>query len=384
MTDLFVYGTLCHGALRQAVLGREVCALAAVLPSHAVFWAMGKPWPLIQTVDQSADKSAGGAAGLLLCDLHATDLARLDFYEGGFGYHPRRVAVQADGKARSALAYFPAPAGAGPQAGPQAGPPWDLSVWVQRIGELSVETAVDVMALFGRVSPAAARARYALMQDRAASRMRARAPSPTARRFHARPQDVAVAGWRQPYAAFFALEECDVSWRQFAGDLGPTVTRAALVATDAVTVLPYDPRRDRVLVVEQFRVGPHVRGDTQPWQLEAIAGRIDADETPEQAARREAVEETGLELGALLPVASYYPTPGMCSEYLYSYVAIADLPEGSAGVFGLADEAEDIRAHLISFDALMALIASGEVANAPLILTALWLQRERPRLRKTL
>jgi hypothetical protein len=36
---------------------------------------------------------------------------------------------------------------------------------------------------------------------------------------------------------------------------------------------------------------------------------------------------------------------------------------------------------LISFDRLMALVASGEVANAPLILTALWLQRERATLR---
>lgn len=42
---------------------------------------------------------------------------------------------------------------------------------------------------------------------------------------------------------------------------------------------------------------------------------------------------------------------------------------------------EDIRGHLLSFDRLMALVASGEIENAPLILTALWLQRERPALR---
>jgi hypothetical protein len=67
---------------------------------------------------------------------------------------------------------------------------------------------------------------------------------------------------------------------------------------------------------------------------------------------------------------------------LYSYVAVVALPEGVAGVFGVEDEAEDIRGHLIGFERLMDLIATGEVQNAPLILTALWLQRERPRLRR--
>jgi ADP-ribose pyrophosphatase len=80
-------------------------------------------------------------------------------------------------------------------------------------------------------------------------------------------------------------------------------------------------------------------------------------------------------------VAEYYPSPGAMTEYIYSYVAITDLPDGVAGVFGAEDEAEDIKGHLLSFDALMAAVAGGEVANAPLILTALWLQRERRRLR---
>ena len=64
-----------------------------------------------------------------------------------------------------------------------------------------------------------------------------------------------------------------------------------IVSGDAVTVLPYDPKRDLVLVVEQIRAGPFARGDRQSWQIEAIAGRVDPFETPEQAARREAVEE---------------------------------------------------------------------------------------------
>jgi len=159
------------------------------------------------------------------------------------------------------------------------------------------------------------------------------------------------------------------------------VSRAVFISGDAVTVLPYDPVRDRVLLIEQFRPAPMARGDAQPWLLEAIAGRIDPGESPEQAARREAFEEAGLVLGDLLPVAQYYPSPGAKSEFLYSYVALTDLPDGAAGVFGVEGETEDIRGQLVDFADLMALVASGEAANAPLILTALWLQRERARLR---
>ena len=125
--------------------------------------------------------------------------------------------------------------------------------------------------------------------------------------------------------------------------------------------------------MEQFRAGPLARGDAQPWSLEAIAGRIDAGETPEEAARREALEEAGLTLGPLRQIAAYYPSPGAVNEYLYSFVAQCDLPDGIAGIHGLASESEDIRGHLISLDHLMALVRSGEVNTAPLILTALWL-----------
>ena len=214
---------------------------------------------------------------------------------------------------------------------------------------------------------------------RASSRART-VSAPAVLRHAAGPGDVVVARERLPYARFFAVEEYDVAWQRFDGGMSEAVTRAVFVSGDAVTVLAYDPVRDRVLLIEQFRAGPLARGDGQAWQLEAIAGRVDPGETPEAAARREAVEEAGLVLDQLIAVAEYYPSPGAVSEYLYSYVALVDRPDGVAGVFGVADETEDIRGHLISFDRLMALVASGEVQNAPLILTALWLQREKVRI----
>lgn len=248
------------------------------------------------------------------------------------------------------------------------------------VADCPAELAEDIMALHGILPPEAVAARLGSMAVRAMSRARV-VSAPTEVRRRAGAGDVVVAGQRLPYAKFFAVEEYDVAWRRFDGAMSAAVTRAAFLSGDAVTVLPYDPARDLVLVVEQFRAGPLARGDAQCWQIETVAGRVDPDETPEAAARREAVEEAGLELRDLIEIARYYPSPGAVSEYLYSYVALVDLPDGVAGVFGVAEEAEDIRTHLLPFERLMELVASGEIENAPLILTALWLQRERGRIR---
>ena len=236
-----------------------------------------------------------------------------------------------------------------------------------------------VMEGFGQVPAVVLRRRLGSLRVAAASRVRAAAgPVMELRRGGGL---VEVLERRHPHAGFFALQEVALTHPRFDGGRSPRLSREVFVVGDAVTVLPYDPVRDRVLLIEQFRVGPFGRGDPHPWQLEAIAGRIDPGETPEDAARREAVEEAGLVLGRLEKVAEYYPTPGAVTEYLYSYVALCDLPDGVAGVFGAAEEAEDIRGQLLAFDRLVDVMATGEIGNAPLLLTVLWLQRERARLR---
>ena len=152
-------------------------------------------------------------------------------------------------------------------------------------------------------------------------------------------------------------------------------------SADAVTVLPYDRRRDRVMLIEQFRIGAHARGDAQPWVLEPIAGRVDPGETPEDCARREAQEEAGLELGRLIPLGGYYPSPGAKSEFLHGFIGLADLPDGAAGLGGAPGEGEDIRAHLIGFDESMALVRSGEVNVGTTLISLLQLASLRDELR---
>lgn len=366
MTAYFFYGTLCHLPLLGVVLGREVAPTPAVLPDHAVHWAAGQPFPMIE------GRPGAAAAGVYLAGLSDRDVARLDFYEGGFGYHTRDVRLTSGQVAR---VYFPDPGHW------EQGAPWSLADWEAHFGPVVVETARDFMALFGEHPAEAVLGRYPMMLARAASRLRASQPQPSVLRRVAGPEDIRTIRRTTPYAHFFSIEEHDLRHRRFDGAFSVPVNRAAFISGDAATVLPYDPRRDRVLVVEQFRVGPHARGDANPWFLEAIAGRVDPFETPEACARREAQEEAGITLQDLIPVAQYYPSPGAKTEFLYSYVAICDLPDDHPRLGGVVGEAEDIRSHVIPFEQLMEVIALPEGGNGPLILTAMWLAANRSRLR---
>lgn len=239
----------------------------------------------------------------------------------------------------------------------------------------------DIAALYGAARVQDVQARLHHMAVRACSAVRAVNDTGAANRAMAG-QNVTVHHKRQAYAGFFVLEKYDLTHSQFNGGQSAVLHREVFVSGDAVSVLPYDPIRRRVLLVQQFRPGPLARGDQVPWQYEAIAGRIDAGETPEAAARREASEEAGLTLGALHFVAGYYPSPGILSEYLYSYVALCDLPDSAAGTFGLATEGEDIKAHVLDAGRFLAQITAsgGQGGNAPLILTALWLAQNQHRL----
>lgn len=361
---VFLCGALAYPAVLRLILGPSVPGAAAHLAGHRAIYPKADAVPLIVASDSPLP-------GHLIGEPEADCARRLEAVATVLGLEWRNVTLAGGaGQARAAARWQD---GGGPQ---DAG----LAQWEAVWAPMLVEVCVVVLRLLPSTTPAVLARRLPQMLLAAAGRLRAAgAPSPAAVR--RAPGEVQIAALDLPYAGFFGVEEYRLLYARFNGGLSAEVLRSVFTSGDAVTVLPYDLARDRVLLIEQFRMGPLSRGDRNPWQLEAVAGRIDPGETPEEAGRREAVEEAGLAVGALLPVAEYYPTTGAVSEYLYSYVGLCDLPDGTAGVFGLEVEAEDIRGHLLPFDALMDLVTTGEVTNAALLISALWLQRERPRLR---
>ena len=187
---------------------------------------------------------------------------------------------------------------------------------------------------------------------------------------------------RVVYKGFFSVEEHDLSYRKFNNQQSSILTRSALISSDAVIVLPYDPVNDRILLIEQFRSGPYVKGDKNPWVLEPIAGLIDEGETPESAGIREAQEEAHLEIKRLELVARSYPSPGISTEFFHQYIGIVELLDSSNLIAGLSSENEDIRSHIFEYEQFFEMIESGKVNVGPLILLGLWLSKNRTRLRK--
>ena len=365
MKNLFFYGTLRHVPLLEIVLGRGASALKisqARLPDHLVSAVAEGPFPMI------AAQAGAVAEGLLIEDLSADDVARIDFYEGSFAYDLVSVTL-ANGQASEV--YLPRPDQWSAQE------PWSLAKWEADWAEMSCHAAREVMGYFGERTPQDVAAMFPMIRSRAASQVRARGSLHGALTHKGSAE---ILSRTRAYAKFFALDDITIRHDTFAGP-PQEIQRAVFFGTDAAILLPYDPVRDRVLLVEQLRVGPLARGDQAVWQLEPIAGLVDAGETPKEAALREAQEEAGLTLHAVEHVAEVYATPGNSAEFYYIYLGLADLPDDITGIGGLDKEGEDIRSHLLSFDALMDLVDSFGAANAPLVLAALWLARHRERLR---
>ena len=187
---------------------------------------------------------------------------------------------------------------------------------------------------------------------------------------------------RSVYHGFFSVEEHDLTYQKFNKEQSNVVTRSTIVSSDAVIVLPYDPVNDRILLIEQFRAGPYVKGDENPWVLEPIAGLIDEGETPESAGIREAQEEAHLEIKRLELVARSYPSPGISTEFFHQYIGIVELLNKSDLIAGLSIENEDIRSHIFEYEQFSEMIKRGKVNVGPLILLGLWLSKNRKRLRK--
>ena len=192
--------------------------------------------------------------------------------------------------------------------------------------------------------------------------------------------DVDVIARRIAYQGFYRVEEYRLRHRQHAGGMGPEIRREVFERGDAVAVLPYDPVRDEIVLIEQFRIGPYLRDD-EPWMLEIVAGVIDDGEQPEDVAHREAHEEAGLTLQRLEPMLRYYTSPGAVTEHLNMYCAQVDATTAD-GIHGLDHEGEDIRVLVMRFDEAMAALDAGRITASPAVIALLWLALHRDDLRR--
>ena len=196
-----------------------------------------------------------------------------------------------------------------------------------------------------------------------------------------RADDVEVIEKTTPYEGYFQVDVYRLRHRRFGGGWTDVMSREIFERGQAAVVLPYDPLRDAVVLIEQFRIGAFAAG-MPPWLIEPVAGIVEPGETPEEVVRREAVEEAGCELAELEAIGTIMPSPGGCSEVLHLYCGRID-SEIVGGIYGLAHEHEDIRAFTLPLDDALSRLAQGEIANASAMMTLQWLALNRERLRQS-
>ncbi|MFK8081521.1 MAG: NUDIX domain-containing protein [Granulosicoccus sp.] len=177
------------------------------------------------------------------------------------------------------------------------------------------------------------------------------------------------------YQRLYQIDSVSFQHDLHGGGSSGIVHRELFVRGNVVGVVPYDPVTDRVVLLEQFRIGAMYQ-TPDPWMLEIVAGMIDTDETPEQVAIREAHEEAGLQLADIQLVMQYLASPGASTEEVFIYYAETDLSD-VGGYHGLADEDEDIRVMVVSAQEAFELVDKRVIKNAVSLLGLQWLRLKR-------
>ncbi len=184
--------------------------------------------------------------------------------------------------------------------------------------------------------------------------------------------DVEVLAVETGYKGFFRINRYRLRHKLFAGGWSANLTRELFERGHAAAMLPYDPVRDQIVLLEQFRVGA-LGSDNSPWLLEMVAGMIEPGESASEVIVREAEEEAGLVVGRSRFALSYLVSPGGTSERIHVYVGEVDSSKAT-GLHGLAEEGEDIRLHVVSREQAYRWVEEGRIDNAATVIALQWLQ----------
>ena len=363
--DIFVFGTLRSDTLRKIVLGRDISpndTCRATIKDFRVYWAKAGPFPVMIPEPNSE------AHGLVLKNLSGPDVERLNYYELGFDYVLGPTWVETHSGQIEVSAYFCN------RSDMATAKLWSFADWLSDHSEVQYLAAREFLDFFGTKFGDTAQVMYNSILKRA--EVFANESSSPISALEIGPDmntKIQVEDLKREYLGFFALNQLDLKYPFFDHSISEKKSRTILMGSEASLILPYDPILDKVLLVEQFRIGPFCRGDKAPWVYEPVAGMIEFGEKPEDAAKREVFEEAGIQVTNLVKINSGYPNPGEATTYFYNYIGIVDLSNYSPGIYGIRDEGEDIRTHVIDFKEVLNWSISNKLRVLPLNTMVLWL-----------
>lgn len=188
-------------------------------------------------------------------------------------------------------------------------------------------------------------------------------------------QDLEILKEETVYKGHFELKKIHFRHKLFKGGFSGEVVRELLVKGAAAALIAYDPVLDNVVLVEQVRIGaydPH--SERSPWLLELVAGMIDkGEESPAEVAIREAEEEAGLKVSNVEHALSVWDSPGGQLERLHLFLGLVDSSQ-VGGIYGLAEENEDILVHVVSREQAYQWVVEGKIDNVIAVIGLQWLE----------
>ena len=172
------------------------------------------------------------------------------------------------------------------------------------------------------------------------------------------------------YSGFFSLNKYEFIHQKHNGEWTDKIDREIFGGAHVSTLLPYDPIKKEIILIQQFRAGVLSRG-YESYLYEIVAGIIDEGENPEETAIRECFEETGCQVKMIHPIYSYFPAPGSSESYYHLYLGEIQAFDGER-IRGLEKEHEDILVKSFKIEEVRQMLKEKKIINGLTLVALQW------------
>lgn len=173
---------------------------------------------------------------------------------------------------------------------------------------------------------------------------------------------------------FFKVDRASIQFQKFDGTMSQEIVRLNLDRGDSVAAVIFNPQKQTVLLIKQFRYSIFTKDKKHAWSWEIVAGVIEEGQSPADAIAREILEEVGYQVHQLQLLFSFFPTPGGSNELIYLFYAEVSAQDHIQKGGGLIHEGENIQVLELPLKKALKMLESGEIVDAKTIIALQWLK----------
>ena len=172
------------------------------------------------------------------------------------------------------------------------------------------------------------------------------------------------------YSGFYSLNKYEFIHQKHDGEWTDKIQREVFSGAHVSTLLPYDPIKKEIVLIQQFRAGVISRYDDD-YLYEIVAGIIEEGENAEETAKRECLEETGCEVKKITPIQGYFPAPGSSESYYELFLGEIISFDG-VRIKGLESENENILVKSFKINEVKEMLKNNQITNGLTLIALQW------------